>query len=50
MLRALAGKHLLALAAGEKAIRFRLPLVITAEEIQIVLERVAACMPTGARA
>jgi len=49
MLRALAERQLLALPSGERSIRFRLPLVVTAEEVQIALERVAACMPTGAR-
>jgi L-lysine 6-transaminase len=40
----LAAKRLLALASGPKSVRFRLPLVVTEEEVQTALERVADCI------
>ena len=48
----LAVKHLLelmsnALASGERSIRFRLPFVVQAEEIDQGLERVGACLAAG---
>ena len=49
MLTDLSAKRLLALASGERAIRFRMPLVITAEEVDQALERVAACLPAAVR-
>jgi L-lysine 6-transaminase len=36
---------LLALKSGTHSIRFRLPFVITRDEVQLVLERVADCLP-----
>jgi len=38
-------KGMLVLASGERAIRFRMPLNVTGEEVQVALERVAECMP-----
>ncbi|MCP3917145.1 MAG: L-lysine 6-transaminase [bacterium] len=38
-------KRLMALAAGERSIRFRMPLVVTAEEVGTALERIADCVP-----
>ena len=45
MIRALASKGVLCLASGEQSIRFRLPLVVTAEEVSEALSRIADCMP-----
>ena len=45
LLKALAAKRLLALASGPRSIRFRLPLVVTEEEIQTGLTRIADCLP-----
>lgn len=39
-------KMLLALSSGERSIRFRMPLIVTAAEIDTALERIAACLPT----
>ena len=47
MLNSLMEARLLALASGERAIRFRMPLIVTAEEVQTALERVATCIPTS---
>ena len=47
MLGDLFGKEVMALASGPTSIRFRLPLVITAEEVDELLGRVHACLPTG---
>jgi len=38
-------KKLLALASGERAIRFRMPLNVSAREVDLALERIAACLP-----
>jgi L-lysine 6-transaminase len=45
MIAALYKKGILVLASGERAIRFRMPLNVTSEEVQTALERVAGCMP-----
>ena len=45
MLKRLRERRLLALASGERAVRFRLPFVLTAEEVAMALERVADCLP-----
>jgi L-lysine 6-transaminase len=46
MLLDLRGKRLLALPSGERAIRFRLPFVVNTAEVDLALERIAACLPT----
>jgi L-lysine 6-transaminase len=43
LLKDLAAHRLLALASGPKSIRFRLPLVVTEEEIETALTRVQVC-------
>lgn len=43
MLKDLASEHLLALPSGPRSIRFRLPLVVTEEEIETALGRIADC-------
>jgi len=48
MLRRLVEYKVLALASGEQAIRFRMPLVVTAEEVATALERVADALPVNA--
>ena len=45
MLDLLRSKRLLALASGERAVRFRLPLSVSAAEIDAALERVADALP-----
>jgi len=50
MLDTLFAKHVIALASGEKAIRFRLPLVITEAEIEEALTRIADCLPAKVQA
>lgn len=50
MLGDLFGKHVLALASGERAIRFRLPMVISSQEVSEALSRIADCMPAGVNA
>jgi len=45
MLKDLREKKLLALASGERAIRFRMPLNVSAREVDLALERIAACLP-----
>ncbi|MBK8976803.1 MAG: L-lysine 6-transaminase [Planctomycetes bacterium] len=50
LLRALRAHRLLALPSGDRAVRFRLPLNVTAAEIDAALERVAAALPDCARA
>ncbi len=49
MLRALYERKMLALPSGRTAIRFRLPLTLTAAEADQMVERVAACLPTLTR-
>ncbi len=46
MLKDLREKRLLALSSGERAIRFRLPFVVSEREIHLALERIAACLPS----
>jgi L-lysine 6-transaminase len=41
----LANKGLLTLASGERAVRFRLPLIVGEVEIDLALEKIADCMP-----
>ena len=45
MLKDLREKRFLALASGEKAIRFRMPLNVSAREVDLALERIASCLP-----
>ncbi|MDP6540577.1 MAG: L-lysine 6-transaminase [Planctomycetota bacterium] len=40
-------RRLLALPCGEATIRFRMPLVVSEDEVRLALERVAACVPSG---
>ena len=47
MLRALAAHKLLALPSGSTSIRFRLPLILTRDEVQAGLERIAAALPVA---
>ncbi len=47
MLSGMFDKGLLALASGSDSVRFRLPLVVTAEDVQTVLSRVEACLPSA---
>jgi len=46
MLKRLVAQHLLALKSGERAIRFRLPLTVRAEEVDTVVKAVAAALPS----
>jgi L-lysine 6-transaminase len=50
MLDSLRAKRLLALASGERAVRFRLPFVLSAADVDTALERVADSLPARARA
>ena len=45
MVSALYAKRVLALPCGTDSVRFRLPLIMTSEEAQTLLERVAMCVP-----
>jgi len=45
MIASLFKQRVIALASGERAIRFRMPLVISKDEIKLALERVEACLP-----
>ena len=45
MLAALARNKLMALAAGANSVRFRLPLIVSEEEVALGLERVLAAVP-----
>jgi L-lysine 6-transaminase len=45
LLGALRTKHFLALSSGESSIRFRMPLNVSSSEVDLALERVAACLP-----
>lgn len=47
LLKALREKQFLALSCGETSIRFRTPLNVSAREIDLALERIAACLPAG---
>jgi L-lysine 6-transaminase len=42
-------RNLLALKSGAQAIRFRMPLVISAEEIDWALDRIESCLPAAVR-
>jgi len=46
MLEEMFEKELLALPSGEKSIRFRLPLVVSADDIRTILERIEASLPS----
>ena len=50
MLKSLMDKRMLALASGERAVRFRTPLNVSSEEIRIALECVADCLPSRVQA
>ncbi len=50
MLGELFEKKVMALASGEKAIRFRLPFVITSEEVGVALSRIEQCLPSKVQA
>ncbi len=50
MKKRLLEKRLVALPSGERAIRFRTPFVLTREEVEIALGRVADCLPARIRA
>ncbi len=50
LLAHLMDNKILALASGEVSVRFRMPLVVTAEEIDLALERIGACLPIIASA
>jgi L-lysine 6-transaminase len=43
-------KGLLALASGDRSIRFRMPLSVQKSEIEQALERIAACLPSRVHA
>ncbi|MFT7485345.1 MAG: L-lysine 6-transaminase [Candidatus Paceibacteria bacterium] len=47
MLAELFENKVMALSSGEKAVRFRLPLVISAAEIELALTRIADCLPAA---
>jgi len=49
-LEALRARKVLALASGERAIRFRMPFVVTDAEIDTALERIADGLPARVRA
>ncbi len=50
MLCDMMGKGLLALACGDRHIRFRLPLITTSKEIGVALKTIRASLPAGVRA
>lgn len=45
LLKDLREKKFLALASGERSVRFRMPLNVSAREIDLALERIASCLP-----
>jgi len=45
ILKDLRARRLLALPSGERSVRFRLPLVVRAQEVELALERIADCVP-----
>ncbi len=49
MLGRLRDQRLLALKSGSRAIRFRLPLNVTAAEVELALGKIEAALPAGAR-
>jgi L-lysine 6-transaminase len=49
MIASLFESGVIVLASGERAIRFRLPLVISSAEVQTTLERVEASLPAAVR-
>ena len=50
LLHGLRDRGLLALPSGEQAIRFRMPLVVTEQEVDQALERIASSLPSGVQA
>jgi L-lysine 6-transaminase len=50
MRKRLLEKRLVALGSGERSIRFRTPFVLTREEVEIGLARVADCLPARIQA
>ena len=48
LLATLMDNKILALASGEESVRFRMPLVVTAEEIDLALERIGVALPAAA--
>jgi L-lysine 6-transaminase len=48
-LDAMRAQHLLAITCGERSVRFRLPLVVSALEVDAALERIAAALPARVR-
>jgi L-lysine 6-transaminase len=49
MLERLRDARLLALSSGERSVRFRLPLVVSADEVDTALRRVEAALPARVR-
>jgi len=45
LLKDLREKKFLALASGDRSIRFRMPLNVTGPEVDLALERIAQCLP-----
>ncbi len=50
MLGDLMAKRVMALPSGERAIRFRLPLITSDKELEIALDRIEQCAPTSVTA
>ena len=49
-IKALRDCGVLALSSGESSVRFRMPLVITADEVDGALERIGEALPIAAQA
>ena len=45
LLKDLREKRFLALACGERSMRFRMPLNVSGREVDLAIERIAACLP-----
>jgi L-lysine 6-transaminase len=50
LLKSLWERKLMALPSGPQSVRFRLPFVVTADEIATALERISDALPAGAPA
>ena len=50
LMKDLLDRKLLVLASGEDSIRFRMPLIITADEVQTALDRISDSLPANVRA
>ena len=50
MLKSLRENRMLALASGERSVRFRLPFIVSRSEIDTALERVTRSVPAKVRA